>query len=219
MKLIYKDLGTVKYDQAYQLQERHVELVQNGSPDILIVLEHPKVITLGLNADASNILVDQDELIKSGFDVINIRRGGDVTYHGPGQLVVYTIFNIKKNHGGSIKKFVHDLEQIIIDLLTEEYGIKANRDPINSGVFIGLSKIAAIGLSVHRGVTMHGFALNVNTNLNDFKTIVPCGLTNRNVTSMEAILGQKQNMDRIKISILDRFKQTFGFTSFENSSN
>jgi lipoyl(octanoyl) transferase len=215
MKLIYKDLGTVGYNQAYSLQEKFVESVQNGSPDILLILEHPKVITLGIHADASNILMDQDELIKKGFEIMNIRRGGDVTYHGPGQLVAYTIFNIKKNHGGSIKKFVFSLEQLIIDMLTEEYGITANRDAINSGVFIGLSKIAAIGLSVHRGVTMHGFALNINTDLNDFKTIVPCGLTTRDVTSMEAILGQKQNMDEIKTSIVNRFVQSFGFTSIE----
>lgn len=215
MKLLYKDLGTVKYNQAYDLQEKYVEMVQNGSPDILVLLEHPKVITLGINADVSNILMDTDELIANGFEIMNIRRGGDVTYHGPGQLVVYTIFNIKKNHGGSIKKFVHALEQIIIDLLIEEYGIEANRDPINSGVFIGLSKIAAIGLSVHRGVTMHGFALNVNTDLSDFKTIVPCGLTTRDVTSMEAILGQSQDMIEVKKSVIHRFIQTFGFTSIE----
>lgn len=219
MKLVYKNLGTVKYDQAYDLQEKYVELVQNGSPDTLILLEHPKVITLGINANASSILMAPHELIENGFEIMNIRRGGDVTYHGPGQLVVYTIFDIKKNHGGSIKKFVHDLEQLIIDLLIEEYDISANRDAINSGVFIGLSKIAAIGLSVHRGVTMHGFALNVNTDLNDFKAIVPCGLTSRDVTSMEAILGEKQNMDQLKASILNRFKQTFGFTSFENLNN
>ncbi|MBE0451584.1 MAG: lipoyl(octanoyl) transferase LipB [Clostridia bacterium] len=215
MKLLYKDLGTVKYNQAYDLQEKYVEMVQNGSPDTLVLLEHPKVITLGINADVSNILMDTDDLIANGFEIMNIRRGGDVTYHGPGQLVAYTIFNIKKNHGGSIKKFVHALEQIIIDLLIEEYGIEANRDPINSGVFIGLSKIAAIGLSVHRGVTMHGFALNVNTDLSDFKTIVPCGLTTRDVTSIEAILGQSQNMIQVKKSVLNRFTQTFGFTSIE----
>jgi lipoyl(octanoyl) transferase len=215
MKLLYKDLGTVKYNQAYDLQEKYVEMVQNGSPDTLVLLEHPKVITLGINADVSNILMDTDDLIANGFEIMNIRRGGDVTYHGPGQLVAYTIFNIKKNHGGSIKIFVHALEQIIIDLLIEDYGIEANRDPINSGVFIGLSKIAAIGLSVHRGVTMHGFALNVNTDLSDFKTIVPCGLTTRDVTSMEAILGQSQNMVQIKKSVLNRFTQTFGFTSIE----
>lgn len=215
MKLLYKDLGIVKYNQAYDLQEKYVEMVQNGSPDTLVLLEHPKVITLGINADVSNILMDTDDLIANGFEIMNIRRGGDVTYHGPGQLVAYTIFNIKKNHGGSIKKFVHSLEQIIIDLLIEEYGIEANRDPINSGVFIGLSKIAAIGLSVHRGVTMHGFALNVNTDLSDFKTIVPCGLTTRDVTSMEAILGQSQNMVQVKKNVLNRFTQTFGFTSIE----
>lgn len=215
MKLLYKDLGTVKYNKAYDIQEKYVEMVQNGSPDTLILLEHPKVITLGINANESNILMDTDELIANGFEIMNIRRGGDVTYHGPGQLVVYTIFNIKKNHGGSIKKFVHALEQIIIDLLIEEYGIKANRDPINSGVFVGLSKIAAIGLSVHRGVTMHGFALNVNTDLSDFKTIVPCGLTTREVTSMENVLGRNQNIVQIKKSILNRFTKTFGFTSIE----
>jgi lipoyl(octanoyl) transferase len=214
MELLYKDLGTVKYNQAYSLQEDYVHLVQNGSPDTLLFLEHPKVITLGINAKASNILMDPEDLKNKGFEIIQIQRGGDVTYHGPGQLVVYTIFNIKKNHGGSIKTFVYSLEQILIDLLSEEYGILAVRDPINSGVFIAHSKIAAIGLSVHRGVTMHGFALNVNTDLNDFKSIVPCGLTTRDVTSMEALIGQAQNIDQIKISLLNRFKKTFGFTEF-----
>jgi len=217
MKLLYKDLGTVKYNQAYDLQEKYVEMVQNGSPDTLVLLEHPKVITLGINADVSNILMDTDDLIANGFEIMNIRRGGDVTYHGPGQLVAYTIFNIKKNHGGSIKIFVHALEQIIIDLLIEDYGIEANRDPINSGVFIGLSKIAAIGLSVHRGVTMHGFALNVNTDLSDFKTIVPCGLTTRDVTSMEAILGQSQNMVQIKKNVLNRISYDHtGYVYFQS---
>jgi len=208
--LIYLDLAQVAYEEALNLQIEIQEKVQNGAPDHLILLEHPKVITIGLNANLSNILFDDLELVKRGYDVKHIRRGGDVTYHGPGQVVGYLIFNLKKHHGGSIRSFVTTLEQTLIDFLLETYGIVAHRDPINAGVFIGTSKIAAIGLSVSKGVTMHGFALNANTMLSDFSAIIPCGLSNRTVTSIECLLGHSVDLSLLKenltYSIIDKFK-------------
>ena len=168
MRLIYDNLGTMPYMAAYELQQRTQELVISGGDDHLMLLEHPKVVTIGLNADKSNLLVNEETLKSLGYEVHNIRRGGDVTYHGPGQLVGYMIFNLKKKHGGSIRTFVHKIEETLINVLEEEYTIKSARDPINAGVFVGNDKIAAIGLAVNKGVTMHGFALNVNTFLEDY---------------------------------------------------
>lgn len=213
MNLIYKDLGVIPYKNAYDLQLETQECVQNGSDDCLFLLEHPKVITIGLNADASNLLVPESHLIEQGYDVYHIRRGGDVTYHGPGQIVGYMIFDLKKNHGGSIRTFVHKIEQVLIDVLYEEYGLVATRDDINAGVFIGLEKIAAIGLSVNKGVTMHGFALNVNTSLDDYTPIVPCGLKTRSVTSVEKALGSSVDLEKLKPKLHNKIMKSFGFNA------
>lgn len=211
MKLIYENLGTKSYLTAFELQIATQEIVMNGADDHLFLLEHPKVITIGLNADEANILVDEQTLFKLGYDVHRIRRGGDVTYHGPGQIVGYMIFNLKKKHGGSIRTFVHKIEESIITVLKEEYGIESDRDPINAGVFVGNAKIAAIGLSVNKGVTMHGFALNVNTTLEDYATIVPCGLKTRSVTSIEKCLGAPVDIERLKSKLHEKIIEQFGF--------
>ncbi len=185
------------------------EKVQGGASDHLLLLEHPKVITIGLNANLDNILLNDQDLIERGYDVKHIKRGGDVTYHGPGQVIGYLIFNLKKNHGGSIRSFVNTLEQALIDFLAQTYGIESHRDPINAGVFIGNAKIAAIGLSVSRGVTMHGFALNANTVLSDFSVIVPCGLSNRTVTSIESALGHSVDLsllkEKLSLTLIEKF--------------
>lgn len=211
MKLNVLDLGIMDYEEAFSLQEKLLNDVQNGSEDQLILLEHPKVITLGINADMTNILRPTEDLQKLGYQIIQTRRGGDVTYHGPGQLVGYTIFNIKKNHGSSVKKYVFQLEQLFIDLLRNQYQINADRDPINSGVFVGNSKILALGLSVKKGVTMHGFALNVNTNLTDFDVIVPCGLKARTVTSIKTQINAEIDMNTLKKQVINAFYETFNF--------
>ena len=213
MNLNIRDLGVINYLEAYDMQENLLEQVGEGLDDQLLLLEHPKVITMGINAKSENILLADETLKDMGFDIVRTRRGGDVTYHGPGQLVGYTIFNIKKNHGGSIKTFVHELEALFIDLLQEHYGINAIRDEINSGVFVGNSKIVAIGLSVKRGVTMHGFALNANTNLTDFQTIVPCGLATRGVTSLENIIGHPVDMVLLKNQVQLAFTKRFGYST------
>ena len=209
--LIYKDLNLMEYEEALMLQHELQVDVQNGASDHLLLLEHPKVITLGLNANMDNLLLNDQELLERGYAVKHIKRGGDVTYHGPGQVVGYLIFNLKKKHGGSIRTFVDSLEQTLIDLLAVNYGIEAHRDPINAGVFIGHSKIAAIGLSVSKGVTMHGFALNANTTLSDFSAIVPCGLSNRTVTSIAQVLGHDVDLDQLKEKLSIAFVEKFKF--------
>lgn len=199
------------YEVALAKQHEIQLQVQNGAPDHLLLLEHPKVITVGLNANMENILLTDRELKERGYAVKHIRRGGDVTYHGPGQVVGYLIFNLKKNHGGSIRTFVDLLEQTLIDFLEQTYGILSHRDPINAGVFIGNAKIAAIGLSVSKGVTMHGFALNANTSLSDFSAIVPCGLSTRTVTSIENTVGYTVDLSLLKEKLSLALFEKFNF--------
>lgn len=211
MKLIYENLGMVPYLKALERQVVTQEKVMNGADDHLFLLEHPKVITVGLNADESNLLVDDQTLSNLGYEVHHIRRGGDVTYHGPGQIVGYLIFNLKKKHGGSIRTFVDKIEEVIISTLKEGYGIESARDPINAGVFVGNDKIAAIGLSVNKGVTMHGFALNANTSLDDYAPIVPCGLRTRSVTSIEKCVGSQIDIETLKTKLHEKIIEQFGF--------
>lgn len=211
MKLIYENLGKVPYLIAFERQIATQEKVMDGADDHLFLLEHPKVITVGLNADEANLLVDDQTLSNLGYEVHHIRRGGDVTYHGPGQIVGYMIFNLKKKHGGSIRTFVDKIEEVIISTLKDLYGIESARDPINAGVFVGNDKIAAIGLSVNKGVTMHGFALNANTALGDYSPIVPCGLKTRSVTSVEKCVGSPVDIETLKTKLHENIIEQFGF--------
>jgi lipoyl(octanoyl) transferase len=215
MKLKIMDLGTLSHEKAHDIQYEVLKGVQEGDDDTLILVEHPKVITLGRNAKAENILFTEEYITSMGYDFRRIERGGDVTYHGPGQIVGYTLFNLKKNHGGSIRVFVEMLEQSFIDYLSEFHGIEARRDEINSGVFVGDSKITAVGLSVKRGVTMHGFAFNVNTDLQDYSVIVPCGLADRGVTSLEKELGRKLDIEEVKRDLAGVIARTYKFDGTE----
>lgn len=211
MKLKTIALGTMAYERAFELQEATRLAVQNGAEDTLFLLEHPKIITLGLNAKPEHLLFSEKLLTQMGYEVKSIKRGGDVTYHGPGQLIGYVIANLKKNHQSSIKKFVYHLEEGLITLLKTHFDLCAVRDPINAGVFIGTNKIAAIGLSVQRGITMHGFALNVNTTLSDFEAIVPCGLKDRGVTSIAHETGTEQDMAHIQSLLIKTLSEAFGY--------
>jgi len=191
------NLGVCDYLSAYQIQLDLVAKRQKGEiEDTLILVEHPPVITLGKSAEDSHILFAEDYLREQGVEIHKIERGGDVTYHGPGQIVGYPIFDIK--HGGiGIRTFVENLEQLFIRLLKEEFDIPAGKDPVHTGVWVNGSKITAIGLAVKRGVTMHGFAFNVNTNLSHFDWINPCGLS-KGVTSVEREIGQPADLARVK---------------------
>jgi lipoyl(octanoyl) transferase len=205
------NLGVCDYQTAYDIQLDLVSMRQKGEiEDTLILVEHPAVITLGKSAEDSHVLFAEEYLKSQGIEIHRIERGGDVTYHGPGQIVGYPIFDIK--HGGiGIRPFVENLEQLFIQLLKEQYGIPAGKDPVHTGVWVGESKITAIGLAVKRGVTMHGFAFNVNTQMSHFQLIVPCGIADRGVTSLEVLTGTTQDFASVTDLVAAYFCRMFGF--------
>lgn len=191
-------LGTVEYATGLGLQQRLVELRKEGViGDVLLLLEHTPVITLGRNARAKNILASPELLAQRGIEVFECDRGGDVTFHGPGQIVGYPIFDLrgmpssegKRQTLGAVE-FVRRLEEVLIRSCAE-LGIAAKRISGLTGVWTEQAKIAAIGVHISRGVTSHGFALNVNTDLSFFNLIVPCGIESKPVTSMEKELGRQ----------------------------
>jgi lipoate-protein ligase B len=180
---IAKSLGLVPYQEAWDLQVSiHTQVAEGNSPNSLLLLEHPHVYTLGRRGQTSDILADASLLQELRAEVHHVDRGGEVTYHGPGQLVGYPIVNLRQWRGGPLK-FVQALELTLISALAE-YGIMAESEDRPTGVWVGNAKIAAIGVRVSQGVSMHGFALNVSPDLSYFKHIVPCGLPDADVTSM-----------------------------------
>ena len=175
------DCGTLGYVDALKLQRslqaaRERELIG----DTLLLLEHPPVITMGKSAIREHVLATDAELASEGATVEWIERGGETTYHGPGQRVVYVMLDLNR--------FVRNMEQVFVDLLAREYGIEAGRDPEHPGVWVGNEKITALGISIKNKVTMHGFAFNVSPNLTHFEWIIPCGITDKGQTSLEALL-------------------------------
>jgi len=212
MKMDILDLGICEYKKALEIQYDLVAKVQNGEiNDTLILVEHPPVVTMGRNAEEGNLLLPEALMKEKGIALEYINRGGDATYHGPGQLVGYPIFNLKKNHERSIRKFVNNLEEVFVRVLTEKYGINASRHECNAGVWLEEEKLVAIGLAVKKGVTMHGFAFNLNTILDHFSVIVPCGLPDKGVTSVERVLGEKQDMELAKEYIVQYFKEVYKY--------
>ena len=208
-------LGRCEYREALEIQYKLLEKRQKGEiEDTLIIVEHPPVITLGNQAEKSNIIVSEEYLKQQGIDIIETNRGGDVTYHGDGQIVGYPIVDIKNAKIG-VRDFVNGLEEVFIQLLQQELGIASERSPGHTGVWIGTNKILAIGLAVKRGVTMHGFAFNVNTNLKHFDFIVPCGITGKGVTSVEKLLGKTYNIDEMNKKVVDYFAKVFNYEAFD----
>ena len=193
-----KRLGIVGYEEALALQQRLVEDRKAGRiGDQLLLLEHPAVITLGVRtrSDRSHVLATPEALAARGVGVYETGRGGDVTYHGPGQLVGYPIIDLKPDRC-DVHRYVRDLEEGLIRAVAE-FGISAARVPGLTGIWVGDAKLAAIGVRISRWVTSHGFALNVNTDLSNFQLIVPCGITDKDVTSMERLLGHSMEMDEV----------------------
>ncbi len=215
MELDILDLGLLDYEKALEIQYELLEKVQNGEcNDTLILVEHPPVITLGKNAVEGNVLFNKETLKEKGVDLYNINRGGDVTYHGPGQLVGYPIFNLKKNHNRSIKRFIENLEDVFIDLIRDKFSLDVSRHECNAGVWYGEEKIVALGLAVKKGVTMHGFAFNIDTKLEHFNLIVPCGLTSMGVTSISKILKETINIENIKTDVIEQFVNKYKFSNY-----
>ncbi len=200
-------LGLVEYEDALATQQSLVQACRKDGAARLLLLEHPPTYTLGARGDTGNLLADEARLQQIGAAVRRTDRGGDVTYHGPGQLVGYPILDLHQWHEGP-RWYVRSLEQMLIETLAE-FGIAGRREQGRPGVWAGDSKIAAIGVRISRGVTSHGFALNVDPDLTYFSHIVPCGLSDVTVTSMARELGDAPEMGRVIDSITAAFGRLF----------
>jgi len=190
------------------MQARAVERLCAGEgPEQLFLLEHPHVFTLGRGADRANILADQERLRSLSIEVHETGRGGDVTYHGPGQMVGYPIMNLKPDRC-DVHRYVRDVEEVLIRAIGD-FGVAGERIKGLTGVWVGGEKVAAIGVRIARWITSHGFALNVNTDLDYFRLIVPCGITDKGVTSLSRLLGVKIDMSEVASSVARRFGEVF----------
>ena len=200
----YAWLGTVEYLHARKLQDSLVNAVHDGNlPNTLLLLEHPHVYTRGRLSRDEHLLASGDELATAGVPVYETDRGGQITYHGPGQLVGYPVINLRDWGGGPLK-YVRALERVIIATLAD-FGIAAHTEEGLTGVWTEGGKIAAIGVKISRGIAFHGFAINVSTDLSYYRHIVPCGITDRPVTSMAAELGEAADMEAVRYSLVYRF--------------
>jgi lipoyl(octanoyl) transferase len=223
----FLDLGVAEYKKTWDRQEELlngiVEIKKNNSngekevatPNYLIFVEHSHVYTLGKSGDAHNMLLNYIQLQAKDAVFIKTNRGGDITYHGPGQIVGYPILDLE-NFGMGLRQYIYSIEEAIIKALSE-YGIEGTRDPNATGVWLDVGKptarkICAIGVKSSRFVTMHGFALNINTDLEYFKHINPCGFSDKGVTSLEKELGSRQDFERAKEVVLGKFAEVFGST-------
>lgn len=200
-----KDLGQLDYKEAWKVQlETHRAVAEAKQSPTLLIVEHPAVITFGKKGGRENLLVKEDILIKKGFALYDIERGGDITYHGPGQIVAYPIFKV----GRQVRVYLDKLERVVINLLAD-YGFEAVGSPGYAGVWVNGEKIASIGVAIKRNVSFHGLALNVNTDLNHFNYIVPCGLVGKQMTSLEKLLDKAIPIPTIKAELISQFRSVF----------
>ena len=203
------NIGRTRYADAWKLQQQLWNLRHAGSiGDVLIYTEHEHVYTIGKGGDSDHLLASGNELRNGGVDFFEIDRGGDVTYHGPGQIVGYPIIDLK-NYFTDLHKYLRNLEEVLIIAL-RKFGIEGAREEGYTGVWVKGEKIAAIGVKVSRWITMHGFALNVNTDLARFGRIIPCGIFHKGVTSMQALLGAPVSLDAVQAELSDAFGSVFG---------
>ncbi len=207
------DLGLIPYAEAYSLQKRIVAARKLGAiPDVILFCEHPHVITQGRNGKREHLLASENVLRQKSVEFFETSRGGDVTYHGPGQIVVYPILNL-----GAINRdvvwYVRQLEEAMIRA-TAEFGIEAGREEGKTGVWVGekikSEKLAAIGVHISRWVTSHGLAYNVSTDLRNFELIVPCGIADRKATSLEKLLGRRVDLQEAKPKLAKHLGEVFG---------
>lgn len=204
-----EQLGRVDYAEALRLQrERVAERKAAMIPDTLLLLQHPHVYTLGRNAKHEHLLISSLRLADLGARVFETDRGGDITYHGPGQLVGYPILDLTK-HRRDIAWYMRSLEQVFI-AVARDFGVRAGRIPGATGVWVGAEKLVAMGVHVSRWVTSHGFAFNVNPDLRYFDWIVPCGLSDKGVTSLEKLLGRVVSMNVVVERVVGHFGKVFG---------
>jgi lipoyl(octanoyl) transferase len=209
-ELIYSDLGMIDYKSAWDLQKKIFELrINNKIDDVLLLLEHPHTYTLGKVAKKEHLISSEKYVEENKIDIFEIDRGGDITYHGPGQVVGYPIINLNNWYKDS-HKYLRVLEEIII-LTCSQYGLKCERNPKYTGVWINDEKIAAIGVKISRWVTMHGFAFNVNTDLSFFNGIIPCGINDKSITSLSKKLDNNVEINEVKAKLLSNFKNILDY--------
>lgn len=209
--LTYCDLGFIDYKEAWDFQQEiHSKRVSGEVEDFLFLLEHPNTYTLGKTAHKENLIGNEDYLKENHISVYDIDRGGDITYHGPGQIVGYPIVDLN-NWFKDTHKYLRALEEVIIKTCSE-YGLHCERNPKHTGVWLEDRKIAAIGIKVSRWVTMHGFAFNVNTNLDLFNGIIPCGIQDKSVTSLSKELKKEISIQEVKEKLLKNFSDVFNYS-------
>ena len=202
--IFVKDLGISSYQEVWDLQKDfQKKRIEKRLDDTLILVEHEPVYTLGKNANKNHLLQSRDRSV----NVFDIERGGDITFHGPGQLVGYPIIDLSY-YRRSVSWYMRRLEQLAIDVL-KDFGISASRIKGLTGVWVGEEKIAAQGVRISRWVTMHGFSLNVNPDLSFYDGIIPCGIFDHGITSMEELLGSAQDMDDVKVMVVEKFNNLF----------
>jgi lipoyl(octanoyl) transferase len=210
-KAIVIDLARQDFDECWTLQHRlHRARKEEILPDCLLLVEHPHVLTIGRGGKKENILVSETLLCERGIPCLSIERGGDVIYHGPGQLVGYPIFALKRE-GIGIIDFVWRLEEVMIQIL-KDYGIIGQRSERNRGVWVGKDKVGFVGIAVRSGISLHGFALNVNPDLSFFELIQPCGLKEVKATSIKALLGKEISLEEVKESAIVYFQEVFNIS-------
>ena len=207
---LYVELPLTEYREAWKLQQAIVKAKVAGTlaNDVILVLEHPPVYTLGRRGGIENLCVSKDRLIQEGIDVVSIERGGDITYHGPGQLVAYPLLNIRRACMG-ITDLVDALEAVMINTAAV-FGIEAERNPLNRGVWIGQAKLGSIGIAVRKNITFHGMALNVNLDLTHFSWINPCGLKDVGMTSLKAAIGDTIDMQAARRALQKNMQTILG---------
>ena len=236
--VIFKDLGIIDYKTAWDYQEKLLQqnvsvksAIRNDAAlagkidtqNYFLLCEHEPVYTLGKSGDMKNVLMSEAELAANNIQFFKTNRGGDITFHGPQQIVGYPILDLEKFYT-DIGKYLRNLEEVII-LTIAEYGIKGERSAGETGVWIepGIEgkerKICAIGVRCSRWITMHGFALNVNTDLTYFGNIIPCGIVNKKVTSIEKELGEKVDFDEVKEKVRENFKRVFNVEFMEEEED
>lgn len=209
-KLVVFDLHQQRYHPVWDFQRRlHALRYEQKIPDTLVLVEHTPVYTIGKNGSELHVVATREVLQKEGIEVVHTDRGGDVTYHGPGQLVGYPIFDLHQ-HRTSVSWYMRSLEEVFIRVLAH-WGILAERLEGYTGVWIKGEKILALGVRISKWITMHGFALNVNTDLRFYEGIIPCGIFHRGITSLQLLLGEMVDMQLVKDVVIQEFQNVFVF--------
>ena len=211
-QLLTINLGRTRYADAWDMQKKiFAARLAHRVPDVLLLTEHEPVYTLGKGADGNHLLAGDRELQEKGIDVFAIDRGGDVTFHGPGQLVGYPILDLNE-HYLDIHRYLRDIEEVLIRT-AKDFTIKGDRSEGYTGVWVRNDKLAAIGVKVSRWITMHGFALNVNTDLSYFDRIIPCGIFHKGVTSLRALKGRDVPISEVENAVVRNFESVFSVAS------